>query len=66
MSGNSSWGKMYSIWFHSVNVKKIGHNWTQELGSMQYLGYHENILIVLVLPLKYFKSICFALNIKIM
>ena len=32
---------------------------------MQYLGYHENILIVLVLPLKHFKNIWFALSIKI-
>ena len=36
-------------------LKEIGHLQhrkihDQELGSMQYLDYHENILIVLVLP----------------
>ena len=33
---------------------------------MQYLGYHENILIVSVLPLKYLKNIWFDSSIKIM
>ena len=52
MSDDSSRGKMYFLKFYFVNVKG---NWThgnydQELGSIQYLGYHENILIVLVLP----------------
>ena len=31
---------------------------------MKYLGYHENILIVLVLPRKCFKNTWFALSIK--
>ena len=54
MGNKSSWGKMYFIFFYSVNVKG---NWThlaqtqdQVLGSMQFLGYQENFLIVLVLP----------------
>ena len=33
---------------------------------MQYLRYHENILIILVLPQKIFENIWFALSIKVM
>ena len=33
---------------------------------MQYLGYHENIIIVLVLLQKHFKNIWFTLSIEIM
>ena len=48
-------------------LMKIGHiyqekNHKQELRSLQYLGYHKNVLIVL--SKKCFKNICFALSIK--
>ena len=55
MSDDSSRGKMYFFKFYFVNVKG---NWTHLAQKnlrpgariIQYLGYHENILIVLVLP----------------
>ena len=48
INDNSSRGKMSFICFHSVNVKG---NWIhlaekihdQELRSLQYLRYHENV-----------------------
>ena len=51
-------------------IKEIGHIYfrkihDQKLVSIQYVGCHENILIVLVLPQKRFKNIWFALSIKI-
>ena len=46
-----------------IQLRKI---YDQELGSMQYWGYHENILIILVLPSKHFKNIWFSLSIKFM
>ena len=44
---NNSEAKMSSVEFYSVNVKgnwEIGHIY-QELGSLQYLGYHKIFLI---------------------
>ena len=42
---------MYFIQFHSVNVKRNWIHIAQKHSlSIQYLGYHENILILLVLP----------------
>ena len=46
-----------------IKLRKI-HD--QDLGSIQYLDYHENILIVLVLPYKHFKNVWFAFSTKIM
>ena len=52
MNDNSLGRKMFLIQFHSVNVKRnwaqlAGKNWRPGARSLLYLGYHENILIVL-------------------
>ena len=52
MNNSSTRKKIVIIWFYIVNVKEIGifsrekiHE--QELRTLQYLDYQENILIVL-------------------
>ena len=68
MNNNSPRVKMANIWFYFVNAKAIGHIQQrnihqQELISLRYISYYENISAVLLE--KHFKNICFTLSRKI-
>ena len=51
--------------YKKLDTFSPGENHNHKLRSMQYFGYHENILTKLVLPLKHFKNTWFAFSIKI-
>ena len=48
MNNNSSEGKMFFVNYVLLMLKKIGQFSRGNLRSLQYLGYQENILIILL------------------